>query len=243
MVEKRVALVTGVGRRDGIGFEVCRQLAANGLRVVLSARSEAKARLLADELCAEGHDVVPLGLDVTDRASRAEATERLRELGGLDVLINNASGLGRMGEGVESAQLEDARSAIETTLLGTWGVIQAVLPLLRDGRHARIVNVSSGAGSHGDPVFGLRTGNAMGPSYACAKAALNALTSSLSKELSGAGILVNAVCPGFTATFPGGEAMGARPVADGAASIVWAALLSDEGPSGGFFRDGKELPW
>jgi NAD(P)-dependent dehydrogenase (short-subunit alcohol dehydrogenase family) len=243
MSKKQIALVTGVGRREGLGFEVCRQLAAKDFCVALSARTEAVSRALSDALAAEGHEVVPLPLDVTDDGARRAAVERLRSLGGLDVLVNNAAGLGRMGESVADAQLEDARDALETTLLGSWGVIQAMLPLLRASAHPRIVNVSSGAGSHGDPAFGLRSGNAMGPSYACAKAALNALTSALARELAGQRILVNAVCPGFTATFPGGAAMGARPVAEGAASIVWAAVLPDDGPSGGFFRDGKEVPW
>lgn len=242
MTEK-IALVTGVGKRDGIGFEVCRQLGEAGFYVLLSARNEAKLTSLSDELRAEGHRVEPLPLDVASEASRRAAAEHLGRFGALDVLINNAAGLGRMGETVESARLEDARTALESTLLGTWGVIQAVLPLLRNSQRARIVNVSSGAGSHGDPAFGLSSGNTMGPSYACAKAALNALTSAVAKELAGSAILVNAVCPGFTATFPGAEAMGARPVKDGAASVVWAALLPDDGPTGGFFRDGKALPW
>ena len=56
-------------------------------------------------------------------------------------------------------------------------------------------------------------------------------------------MLVNAVCPGLTATYPGAEAMGARPVEDGAAGIVWAATLPDDGPTGGFFRDVEPLPW
>ncbi|MBY0420892.1 MAG: hypothetical protein K2Q06_01225, partial [Parvularculaceae bacterium] len=56
-------------------------------------------------------------------------------------------------------------------------------------------------------------------------------------------VLVNAVCPGFTATFEGGAAMGARPVSEGAASIVWAALIPDDGPTGGLFRDGAPLGW
>ncbi len=62
-------------------------------------------------------------------------------------------------------------------------------------------------------------------------------------ELAGSGILVIAVCPGFTAAFPGAEKMGARPVADGAAGFFWAATLGPDGPNGGFFRDGKRLPW
>jgi NAD(P)-dependent dehydrogenase (short-subunit alcohol dehydrogenase family) len=62
-------------------------------------------------------------------------------------------------------------------------------------------------------------------------------------ELATTGVLVNAVCPGLTATYPGAEAMGARPVTDGAASVVWAVTLPDSGPTGGFFRDGQPLPW
>ncbi len=241
---KRVALVTGAGRREGLGFAVCRQLAGHGFTVVLTARTEEKARPLAEALAGEGLDVVSAALDVTDDASRRAAVDHVRtKIGGLDVLVNNAAGLGRFGEKPSTADLADARAAFESTVLGNWALVQAFLPLLRTSRHARIVNVSSGAGSHGDTVFGLRTGNGMGPSYAVAKAALNALTSSLATELAGTGVLVNAVCPGFTATFPGGESMGARPVVDGAASIVWAALLPDGGPTGGFFRDGKELPW
>ena len=111
---------------------------------------------------------------------------------------------------------------------------------LRQSANPRIVNVASGSGSHGDAQFGLGTGPAMA-SYAISKAALGALTHKLSVEMPEA--RVNAVDPGLTATAPGMEAMGARPVADGAASIVWAATLGAGGPTGGFFRDGHVLPW
>jgi NAD(P)-dependent dehydrogenase (short-subunit alcohol dehydrogenase family) len=132
---------------------------------------------------------------------------------------------------------------MEVNLFGVWRTCQAFLSLLRKSRGARIVNVSSGGGSHGDSQFGLATANNMGPSYGVSKAALNALTVTLAEELKGSGILVNAVCPGFTATFPGAEDMGARPVSAGAAGVVWAATLPDAGPTGGFFRDGQQLPW
>lgn len=120
---------------------------------------------------------------------------------------------------------------------------QTLLPLLANSAQGRIVNVSSGAGSHGDLQFGLTTGGGSVASYGISKAALNALTTKFATELVGTGILVNAVCPGLTATAPGMEAMGARPVAEGAASVIWAALLPNDGPSGGFFRDGQPLPW
>jgi NAD(P)-dependent dehydrogenase (short-subunit alcohol dehydrogenase family) len=79
------------------------------------------------------------------------------------------------------------------------------------------------------------------PAYTASKVALNALTRMLAAELRGDRILVNAVCPGWVATDMGGP--GGRPVADGAASVVWGAILPDDGPTGGFFRDGHPLPW
>ena len=105
---------------------------------------------------------------------------------------------------------------------------------------AGIVNVTSGSGSHGDPQFGLSVGPGMTP-YAVTKAAANALTRKLAAALPEA--RVNAVDPGLTATAPGMEEMGARPVSEGAASVVWAATLGPDGPTGGFFRDGSPHPW
>lgn len=242
--EKTIALVTGAGRREGIGYEVCRQLAQRGMTVLLTARDGEAAAMRARDLRAEGLDVSAERLDVTEEATLRELAATIESTHGrLDVLINNAAATAAFGEKPSATDLRTARDAMEATLFGAWRTTQAFLPLLRKSRGARIVNVSSGAGSHGDPAFGLSTKNSMGPAYGIAKAALNALTSTFANELAGTGILVNAVCPGFTATFAGGESMGARPVADGAASVLWAALLEHDGPSGGFFRDGKPLPW
>ena len=79
------------------------------------------------------------------------------------------------------------------------------------------------------------------PAYSVSKAALNALTRILAAELRSDRVLVNAVCPGWVATDMGGA--GGRPVADGAASVTWAVLLGDDGPTGGFFRDGRPVAW
>lgn len=232
-----IVVVTGASKPTGIGYEVCRQLATQGMNVVLTARDAEAAGSRARELGVRGEP-----LDVTDPAS----IERLRgvlerEYGRVDVLVNNAAGMSTFGEQASTADLGAARDVLEVTLFGAWRLTQALLPLLRAGTNPRIVNVSSGAGSHGDTMFGLGSNNQMGPGYSIAKAALNALTSLWARELGG--MRVNAVCPGFTATFPGGEQMGARPVADGAASVVWAATLPPDGPSGGLFRDGAPLPW
>lgn len=241
---KRVAVVTGAGKNTGIGYEVCRQLAKAELKVVLTGRDGAAVDERARELAAQGLDVVGRVLDVGNAASVAAfAAFASQSLGRVDVLVNNAAATSTYGEQPSTADLERAREAMNATLFGAWRVTQALAPLLKMSGHGRIVNVSSGAGSHGDPLFGLTSKNAMGPAYAVAKAALNALTVTFANELRDAGVLVNAACPGFTATFPGGAAMGARPVADGAASIVWAVMLPDGGPTGGFFRDGQPLPW
>jgi NAD(P)-dependent dehydrogenase (short-subunit alcohol dehydrogenase family) len=226
----RTALVTGGGR--GIGLEVCRQLAADhGLSVVLTARDGAAARERADALRAEGLDVRGAQLDITDDAS----VRRLAgELEALDVLVNNAAVGYDSGARTAAADLGIVREALETNLLGAWRVTLAFLPLLRRGRSPRIVNVSSQAGSLASMGGGT-------PAYGVSKAALDALTLKLADELRADGILVNAVCPGWTATDMGGS--GGRPVPDGAASVVWAAVLPDDGPTGGFFRDGRPLPW
>lgn len=107
----------------------------------------------------------------------------------------------------------------------------------------RIVNVSSGAGSHADRSFGLSARRGAAATYGISKAALNALTASLAAELADTPIMVNAVCPGLTATYPGAEAMGARSVQESAQGVIWAATLPDDGPRGEFFRDGRPLGW
>jgi NAD(P)-dependent dehydrogenase (short-subunit alcohol dehydrogenase family) len=123
---------------------------------------------------------------------------------------------------------------METNLYGAWRTALTFLPLLRRSPHPRLVNVSSGGGSISEMGAGT-------PAYSVSKAALNALTRILAAELRADGVLVNAVCPGWVATDMGGP--GGRPVRDGAASVVWAVLLDDGGPTGGFFRDGRPVAW
>jgi NAD(P)-dependent dehydrogenase (short-subunit alcohol dehydrogenase family) len=242
--DRPIALITGAGRATGIGFEAARQLAARHVDVILTARDSKDAEARAAELATEGLTVTGRGLDVRDADAIARlAAEIEREHGRLDILINNAAGMSRYSALATSADLAVAHDVMETTLFGAWRLTQSLLPLLSRSAHPRIVNVSSGAGSNADAVFGLTTRNAMGTSYAVAKAALNALTVTVANEERGNRMLVNAVCPGYTATFEGGAAMGARPVSDGAASVLYAALLPDDGPTGGFFRDGQPLGW
>jgi len=229
----RIALVTGGNR--GIGLEVCLQLAGAGFIVLLTARDARKANAAADALRSAGR-VDPLVMDVDDANSIANAAaEVANQYERLDVLINNAGINYDTWETVENADINGTViETITTNLLGPWRVCQAFLPLLRKSRAGRIVNVSSESGS-------LAHMSAGPPAYQVTKAALNALTRTLAGELRGSRILVNSVCPGWVATDMGGA--GGRPVEAGAAGIVWAATLPNGGPTGGFFRDGKPLPW
>jgi NAD(P)-dependent dehydrogenase (short-subunit alcohol dehydrogenase family) len=196
--------------------------------VLLGARDPAKGARAAGQI---GGGVSALQLDVADRESVRAATAGLDRL---DVLVNNAAILYDTWQRGIDADLDQVREALDTNLLGAWRVTQAVLPLLRASPAGRIVNVSSGAGALTDMGGGT-------PAYRTSKAALNALTRVLAADLRGDGILVNAVCPGWVATDMGGA--GGRPVQDGAAGIVWAATLPDDGPTSGFFRDGRAIDW
>ncbi|TYB58093.1 SDR family oxidoreductase [Nonomuraea sp. PA05] len=227
----RVCVVTGANR--GIGREVARQLALGGDLVVLTARDLRKAERAAGELHAG--TVEARQLDVSDAASvQRFAREVGQAHGRVDVLVNNAAIHYDTWQRAVDADLTVVREALETNLLGAWEVTQALLPLLRASAHGRVVNVSSEAGS----LASMGSGT---PAYAVSKAGLNALTKMLAAELRRDGILVNAVCPGWVATDMGGP--GGRPVSEGAASVLWAVELGDGGPTGGFYRDGRPVPW
>ncbi len=232
------ALVTGASR--GIGAAVASRLAEQNFRVVVTARAVTTRRESLADLSGDGHGAH--ALDVTSADSvRAVFADLGAE--GLDVVVNNAAAYVDWAESWLSADLDAARSVMETNLYGPWLVAQAAVPLLRSSAAPRLVNVASGGGSHGDEAFGLTRRGGQAASYGISKAALLALTSTLAAELADTPILVNAVCPGLTATFDGAEQMGARPVEAGADSVMWAVLLPDDGPTGGFFRDGVAIPW
>jgi NAD(P)-dependent dehydrogenase (short-subunit alcohol dehydrogenase family) len=236
-------MVTGATR--GIGQEVARQLAEQGATVLVTGRDPAAAAATAANLAAAG-DVrsLQIALDVTDDDSIAAAAAACAtDPGRLDILVNNAAASVDWSGTASKADLIDAKRIFETNLFGTWSTTMAFLPLLHQSDHPRIVNVSSGAGSHGDPQYGFAESQGTAAAYRLSKAALNALTHLLAVELADTRILVNAACPGPTATWEGAAAAGARPVAEGAASVVWVAALPDDAPSGGFFRDGKPVPW
>lgn len=252
MQNKRIALVTGANQ--GVGFQVAKELAAHGDRVLVGSRDFAKGEAAAATI---GGDAHAIQLDVTDPASIAAAAERIRdEFGRLDLLVNNAgiSHTGRVtGASVEEyaektrasvVELDEVRAVWETNVFGVVAVTQAMLPLLRQSKAARIVNVSSGVGSlaqNADPDFPWRS--VFGPVYPASKAALNAMTLATMIELEPTGIKVNLVTPGFTSTNLNNYE-GTESVEEGSREVVRVALLGPDGPTGTFTRwENETVPW
>jgi NAD(P)-dependent dehydrogenase (short-subunit alcohol dehydrogenase family) len=243
METKKLALITGVSRELGLGFETARQLAREGFKVIISARDLEKVVTLSFLLQNQGLDVAPFVVDtLSDQSVQQAFWEIENRFGKLDVLINNAGAFYDEHGTPLTQTFEYTRQAFETNLFGTWRMIKTFIPLLEKSDNGIIVNVSSGAGSFEDPNFGLIAKGDV-TAYGISKLALNGLTVKLANELKANRIKINAVCPGFTATYPGTESWGARPVSEGAGGVVWAATLPKDGPSGGFFRDGKPLLW
>jgi NAD(P)-dependent dehydrogenase (short-subunit alcohol dehydrogenase family) len=232
--DSAVALVTGANR--GIGREVARQLAERGYEVLLSARSAEKARIAAEEVAQQtGARVRSLELDVADPDSIARAAARVHEEPGrLDVLVNNAGIGADFGVSGTEPDFDAIADTLQTNFYGAYRLTIAVLDLLRASAHPRIVNVSSGMG-------GVAEMGGWSPGYRVSKAALNAMTRILSAELRDERFLVNSACPGFVNTDMGGQFGAKKPVDEGAEGIVWLATLPDDGPTGGFFRDGKPV--
>ena len=258
----RTALVTGANR--GLGFEACHQLAHHGWRVLLTSRSDSGMDA-AERLRGEGLDVSWRSLDVADSESRTALANQLRREGiRLDALVLNA------GISLDGFDAEVARRTIDVNYFGALHTLDALLPLVPDG--GSIVLVSSGLGELACMAPPLRTrfldphltrdgiaqllhtfvedvasgrhSEAGWPTsaYRVSKAGMNALVRVLAPELANRRIRLNAVCPGWARTDMGGKDA-PRSAQEGAASIVWPVLQGENGPSGGFFRDGAPLEW
>ena len=237
MQHKSVALVTGANQ--GIGLQIAKDLVAHGFTVLVGSRNLERGEAAAKEI---GPDARALQLDVTDQTSIAAAAERIRkELGRLDVLVNNAA-ISNTSKLPDMSVQEYAKLTRPSNVSLDEMRAVAMLPLLREAPAARIVNVSSGVGSltrSSEPAYTYRS--IFGPVYPASKTALNAITLAMAIELE-TGIKVNAACPGYTKTNLNNYT-GTRTVEEGAREPVRLALLGPDGPTGTFSNEDGPLPW
>jgi 3-oxoacyl-[acyl-carrier protein] reductase len=188
----KVAIITGGGR--GIGKAIARAFAAEGAQIAVAARSEGEIEDTAAELRREtGVRCLAQRCDVSDPAQVQRLVDAARDvLGRVDVLVNNAGTYGWIGPLVDADPAEWRRT-VEVNLLGTVYASRAVLPLFRDQRWGRIVNLA-GAGI-GGPSIPPRIS-----AYAASKAAVVQFTESLAKEVASWNVQVNAIAPGAVTT-------------------------------------------
>jgi NAD(P)-dependent dehydrogenase (short-subunit alcohol dehydrogenase family) len=228
---KRTVLVTGGNR--GIGLATARKLAELGNRVFLGSRDFKAGENAAAPLRRGGLDVAPVRLDLADAATIDAAVAAIKKSGrSVDVLVNNAGVLHE--KPLLDLTDDEIADSIAAHVTGPIRLVRALAPDMAARGYGRIVNVSSGWGSFAEGMGGPGA-------YGVTKAALNALTVRLSKELPPA-VKVNAMCPGWVRTRMGGEAATRTPD-EGADTAVWLATLPDDGPTGGFFRDRKPIEW
>jgi len=235
---KKVAIVTGANR--GLGYATSEALAKRGYKVVMAMRDPDKAQKQINELKMKDLDVMAMKLDVSQEKSIQDFyTQFKKEVGSLDVLVNNAGIFVDDEDGGDSSVYKTKSSTIQKTFvtntMGPFLMIQKFLPMMKDAGYGRIVNISSGMGQLSEMSRGYAA-------YRISKTALNAVTRIFSQEVEGEDILVNSVCPGWVQTDMGGRGAN-RTIEQGIKGIVWAATLPQGGPNGGFFRDGDKLNW
>ncbi|MFC2048433.1 SDR family oxidoreductase [Chloroflexota bacterium] len=228
---QRIAVVTGASR--GLGFEICRQLAHLGMKVVLTARDEAKGREAAQKLQNESLDVEFYPLDVTKEESIHRLAEWVEQnFTRVDILINNAGIIVDRHYTALQPDIDKIKETMETNVYGPLRLCKALVPIMVKNNFGRIVNVSSNAGA----LSKITTGR---PGYRISKTALNVVTKLLANELLGTNITINSMHPGgiHTDMNPHGE----RPVEEGADTAVW--LATECAATGKFFYDRKETDW
>lgn len=238
MKDTKVALVTGANK--GIGYAIAEGLGQLGYTVIVGARDEIRRDSAVEKLRAADIDAFGVSLDVTSGDSVAAAASTIEEnTGRLDVLVNNAGISGRTEAGAQDPTTLDLgvmHTVLDTNVFGVVRVTNAMLPLLRRATSPRIVNMSSDMGS-----LTLRTGPILA-SYASSKSMLNSITTQYARAFTDSNIIINAACPGYTATdFTGFNSP--RTADQGAAIALHLATLPDDGPRGGFFNDGGTIPW
>ena len=226
-------LITGANK--GLGLEMARQLLMKGFHVIISGRDAEKLTDAFKQLHHENATLDMVVMDISEFESvKQAANEILHKNIQLDIIINNAAILLKEDRSLLVHDDEILKTTINTNCYGAIRVIHAFLPLMRSP--GRIINLSSEGGSMSEPVGGWS------PAYCVSKSMLNSITRHLSHELSGLGISVNAISPGWVKTDMGGKSA-PRGVEKGAAMVVWLATEAPQNLTGKFIRDQKEIPW
>ena len=238
----RIALVTGANK--GIGYEIARQLAQDGVSVFLGARDAGRGQSAAGELASLGLTVSFIEIDICDAGSIAAAAAEIdARHGRLDILVNNA-GIADYTDGAPSvASLDAVRRELETNFIGALALTQAMLPLLRKAETGRIVNMTSSLGSltlNGDPSWPFHDVRLIG--YNASKAALNMLTVQLNGELRDSRITAVSACPGLVSTDLSNHS-GDRTASEAAAFPVRLALLREHDSVATFQGEDGRIPW
>jgi NAD(P)-dependent dehydrogenase (short-subunit alcohol dehydrogenase family) len=225
----RTALVTGATR--GIGLAIAAGLnKVDGIKVLIGSRQAEDGENTAKAL---GRNTVAVQLDLSNSENIRTQVKNIVDVhGAVDILVNNAGVLepGNILE-IESDKLN---YSLQVNFLAPLELIRELVPAMNARKYGRIVNISSGWGSFAEGLSGPAA-------YSISKAALNALTLSLSKDLP-KNVKVNSMCPGWVRTRMGGEAAPRTPE-EGAETAIWLATLPDDGPSGGFYRDRTLIEW
>ncbi|WP_026565386.1 SDR family NAD(P)-dependent oxidoreductase [Bacillus sp. UNC41MFS5] len=230
----KVALVTGGNR--GIGYELVKQLALKGFKVILASRDPEMGHETTQKLKESNLDVSFVVMDIDNQESIRQAAIIVNDqVGRLDVLINNAGVY--LDENKKLVALDPSilERTMATNFFGAYHVIRSFIPLMEKQRYGRIINVSSEYGALNEMSYpGVGA-------YKLSKLALNGLTRLIAAESNG-DIKINAVDPGWVSSDMGGPSAPRTPK-QAAESILWLATIGPEGPNGGFFRDGNRIDW
>jgi len=230
-LQGKIALVTGANQ--GIGFELCRQLATLGCKVILTSRDTNKGKTATNTLKNENLDILYHQLDITETSGIDKIYNYVAEkFQRLDLLINNA-GIYIDDVHILNVSTKIIRQTIETNAFSALYMCQKFLPIMEKNNFGRIVNVSSGMGV-------IKTMESDSPAYRISKVILNAITKMLSQENSNENILINAVCPGPVKT---SMSYGTKTPSEACPYIIDLCRIPNKGYSGHFFRYGNLIDW
>lgn len=244
---KKIALITGGNK--GLGLETAFQIGRSGHTVIITARDNDKLNQALSALRAEGIDCHGYVADMSKEQDRIQLAENIkRDYKALDILINNAGiqidfPAFMPGNSSESVSQQILRDTFEVNMFAPIHLTQLLLPLLKESKAGRIVNVSSIMASltlHADsssPIYGIKL-----LAYDASKTALNQFTVHLSEALKDTQVRVNSAHPGWVKTDLGGD-YAPMNVAEGVTTIVDLALMGDDCPNGAFMHAGAPLPW